>query len=109
MLHRYAWKDVPRFCAVILICSGLAAWGQDATSGQIVGNLSDPSGAMVPNAQVTVKNIDTGQTMTVPANSLGHYVAPLLPPGNYSVSVAAVGFAPVAKSPSSSRPVPPLQ
>ncbi|MBV9085375.1 MAG: carboxypeptidase regulatory-like domain-containing protein [Acidobacteriaceae bacterium] len=53
---------------------------QDATSGQIAGNLSDPSGAMVPNAQVTITNLGTGQTVTVPTNSLGHYVAPLLPP-----------------------------
>ena len=64
-----------------------------------MGNLSDPSGAMVPNAQVTVTNIETGQTVTVPANSLGHYVAPLLPPGNYSVSVKVPGFAPIVKTP----------
>jgi hypothetical protein len=54
---------------------------------------------MVPNVQVTVKNNDTGQTTTVPANSLGHFVAPLLPPGNYSVSVSATGFVPVVKGP----------
>src|ERR1035437_3133734 len=54
---------------------------------------------MVPNVQVTVKNNDTGQTTTVPANSLGHFVAPLLPPGKYSVSVSATGFVPVVKGP----------
>src|SRR5581483_3086716 len=84
---------------IILLVFSPRSFAQDATSGQIVGNLSDPSGAMVPNAQVTVTNIETGQTVTVPANSLGHYVAPLLPPGNYSVSVKVPGFAPIVKTP----------
>ncbi|HEX4227649.1 MAG TPA: TonB-dependent receptor [Bryobacteraceae bacterium] len=82
-----------------LIVFVLPCQAQDATSGEIVGNLSDPSGAMVPNAQVTIRNIGTGQTSTVPASSVGHYAAPLLPPGNYSVTVNATGFAPATKSP----------
>lgn len=74
-------------------------WGQDATTGQIVGNLIDPTGAMIPDALVTVKNTDNGQSLTVPANALGHYVAPLLPPGHYTVTVKAPGFAPLTKGP----------
>ncbi len=85
--------------ACILLGGDSRAWGQNATTGQIVGDIADPTGAMIPNAQVTVKNIDTGQTLMVPANASGHYVAPLLPPGNYSVSVSATGFAPLTKGP----------
>ena len=102
-MRRRTIKYFPCLCAsvflAILTLSGPLCSAQDASSGQIVGNLSDPSGAMVPNVQVTVKNNDTGQTTTVPANSLGHFVAPLLPPGNYSVSVSATGFVPVVKGP----------
>jgi len=82
----------------LLVVSAPRCLAQDATSGQIVGNVSDPSGAMIPNAQVVVKNTETGQTVAVPTNSLGHYVAPLLPPGNYSVSATATGFVPVIKT-----------
>lgn len=103
MPQRLTMKHLSRVFGIvflaILILSGPLSRAQTATSGQIVGNLSDPSGAMVPNVQVTVKNIDTEQAITVPANSLGHYVAPLLPPGNYTVSVSATGFAPIVRGP----------
>jgi hypothetical protein len=103
MRRRYIWKKLACLLAGMLVAALIVfapqGTAQDATSGQIAGNLSDPSGATLPGAQVTVKNIDTGQTITVPTNSLGHYVAQLLPPGNYSVSVNATGFAPAVKSP----------
>ena len=82
-----------------MITSAPGLLAQTATSGQIVGNLTDQTGGLVPAAKVTVKNNDTGQVVTVQSNSLGHYVAPLLPPGNYSVSVEAAGFAPVTRGP----------
>ena len=91
--------SIRSFLFVCLLAGVGTAWGQDATSGQIVGSLLDPSGATVPSAQVTIKNLETGQTITVPANSIGHYVAPLLPPGNYSVSASPSGFGAVTKSP----------
>src|SRR3989442_67433 len=77
----------------------LPAFAQDATTGQIVGNVTDPTEAVIANAQVTVKNVDTGQTRTVPANAAGHFVAPLLPPGNYTVSAQVAGFAPLTRGP----------
>src|ERR1700722_1765295 len=55
--------------------------------GSITGQVTDPSGAIIPKAQVTVTNIDTGYTTNVIAGSSGFYTAPELPPGPYKVAV----------------------
>ena len=72
-----------------------AAWGQTA---QIAGTISDVSGARVPQAQVTAKEVETGAQRTVASNAEGYYTVPLLPPGNYTVTVSKEGFSPVNHS-----------
>ena len=70
----------------------LTASAQEIT-GQIRGIVTDPSGAVVLNATVTVTNIDRNQILrTLQTNSAGEYVASLLPVGRYTVAVEAVGF-----------------
>src|SRR5579885_2921441 len=61
-------------------------------SGRIVGTVTDPNKALVPNASVTVTNIGTNQATTVSTNSIGDYVVTPLDPGVYSVRVSAPGF-----------------
>ena len=56
------------------------------------GTITDPSGSVVPNAQVSARNTATGVTRTVTADAAGLYVAPNLLPGTYEVSVTAPGF-----------------
>jgi Carboxypeptidase regulatory-like domain/TonB-dependent Receptor Plug Domain len=56
------------------------------------GTISDPSGGVVPNAQVSVRNTATGVTRAVTADTAGLYVLPNLLPGTYEVSVTAPGF-----------------
>ena len=68
------------------------ASAQTAATGQIVGTVTDPSKAAVTDAAVTVKNKSTGLERTARTGSEGEYVVPLLPPGNYTVTVAASGF-----------------
>jgi hypothetical protein len=70
----------------------LPIWGQTAATGQIVGIVSDPSGAVIGGATVTVKSADTGITRSVTSNETGSYTVPLLPPGKYSVTVSEPGF-----------------
>ena len=65
---------------------------QTAATGQIVGTITDSSGAAVGGASVTVRSADTGSVRTVTSNEFGIYTVPLLPPGRYSVSVTAPGF-----------------
>src|SRR5579863_2117146 len=60
--------------------------------GTILGSVSDSSGAAVPGASVTIKNLDTGLVRTVSTSDDGSYSAPELPIGNYSVTVEKSGF-----------------
>src|SRR5215470_13809541 len=60
--------------------------------GTILGMVTDSSGAAVPGAGVTIKNLDTGLTRTVSTSEDGSYAAPELPIGNYSVTVEKAGF-----------------
>ena len=60
--------------------------------GTILGSVSDSSGAAVPGAMVTIKNLDTGLTRVVTTSDDGSYAAPELPIGNYSVTVEKAGF-----------------
>ncbi len=69
-----------------------AAYGQSNISGDIVGTVTDSSGAVVTNATVTLKNEDTGAASVSTTGDTGAYRFPLLKPGKYSVSVAAAGF-----------------
>ncbi|MGH9452650.1 MAG: carboxypeptidase regulatory-like domain-containing protein, partial [Terriglobia bacterium] len=68
------------------------AVGQNITA-TIAGTVTDPSGAVVPNATVVVHSSDTNSDVrTVRTDSIGDYNAPLLPIGNYAVTIKASGF-----------------
>jgi len=75
-----------------LFLLALPVWSQ-VTTGSIAGTIRDSSGAVVPNATVTVTNTDTKVVVrTVKSLSGGDFSAPLLPIGHYSVAVEAQGF-----------------
>lgn len=79
---------------LVFVCAGISrVHAQTTSTGQVVGDVTDSSGAVVPNATVTVRDPATGETRTVTTDHVGHYVVPLLPPGTYSVSASASGFA----------------
>ncbi len=80
-------------CVFLLMTSMLAA--QTAGTGALTGTITDPSGAVVPNATVTVTSVDTGQSRTAMTGADGAYKVSLLPPGNYRVRIEAMGFKPV--------------
>ncbi len=58
----------------------------------MVGTVTDPTGAQVPNVAITIKNTDTGVTRKLTTNEVGQYVAPNLHIGNYTVRAEAPGF-----------------
>jgi hypothetical protein len=63
-----------------------------ALNGQIEGTVLDQNNAAVPNATITVTNIETGPTRTVATNDSGTYRFPLLPLGTYRISAQAANF-----------------
>ncbi|HLJ77072.1 MAG TPA: carboxypeptidase-like regulatory domain-containing protein, partial [Acidobacteriaceae bacterium] len=65
---------------------------QTLISGDISGTVTDPSGAVVPNAHVTVTSVETGQSKAATSDAGGAYRVSLLTPGHYKVSVTASGF-----------------
>lgn len=73
---------------LLLLAAPLAAVAQ-ITTATIVGTVSDPGGAAVPNASVTARNADTGLTRTVTSGDDGGYRIEFLPVGNYAVEVTA--------------------
>src|SRR5207245_11486293 len=64
-------------------------------TGSIVGTVSDPSGAVVIGAKVTITNVATGQVINLTTNSSGAYNSGALVPGDYRVQVSAKGFSSV--------------
>jgi hypothetical protein len=81
-----------RFLIVLLV--GMIAFSASTFAQQttIVGTVTDPSGAAVPNVAVTVTNVDTGATHTIPTNDSGQYAAVDLQIGHYVVKAEAKGF-----------------
>ena len=70
---------------------GAALMAQTET-GSIGGFVKDPSGGVVPKANVKITNEGTGATETLTSDGAGYYTAPNLPPGIYTISADAPGF-----------------
>lgn len=77
---------------VVVLLAPIFACGQ-VVNGTIAGTIADTSGAVVPEAQVTVTNVGTGVSRSLKTNSSGYYSMPNLPPGTYKVSAQKPGFA----------------
>ena len=85
-------------CLTLLVLALAAAAQMFAqTSAGVNGVVVDSSGAMVPNAQVIVTNLDTGATRETVTNESGVYQFPLLQPGRYSIIARKQGFKQVTR------------
>lgn len=95
MKRRSDWTKVASslvaFVAAVLLCVSLAH-AQSAGTGAIAGTVTDPSGAAVAGAKVTLTSLATGQTRTATTGQGGDYRFSLLPPGNYKMVISASGF-----------------
>ena len=80
--------------AVLVIAAVMAPslMAQSLVSGDLTGTVTDPSGAVVSGATVTLKSDATGATRTTTTGSNGTYRFSLLSPGSYTISVNASGF-----------------
>src|SRR5437868_13761355 len=64
-----------------------------ATFGNISGTVTDPAGAAIPNAQVSISDTERGSTYQTTTNTSGNYTQTHLLPGKYKILIAAAGFA----------------
>jgi hypothetical protein len=86
-------KRVSRFLWILfvaLLVSGPAL--AQTVTGSIRGTITDPSGAIVPNAKITATNVATGVATNTTSNQAGEYSIRFLQIGQYKVTVAASGF-----------------
>ena len=79
------------FLAVMIMCVS-PVMAQTGATGALTGTVTDPTGAVVRDAKVTVTNADTGQARTATTGADGAYSLNLLPPGTYKVRFEATGF-----------------
>ena len=78
----------------LLVMPAVQVKAQTVT-GTILGNVLDPSGAAIPNAEITITNQDTGVTRSAVSTADGVYNVPSLLSGRYTVSAKAPGFNPI--------------
>jgi len=76
--------------AVVLFSSGL--WAQAVSTAQIAGTVKDMTGAVLPGAEVTVTQTDTGVSRNAVSDETGSYTLPNLPIGPYKLEVTLPGF-----------------
>ena len=82
---------LPWFCIfVFAFCFQTLLCAQDAAS--ITGTVTDPTGAAIPNAQVSIQSQEHGITRTTVTNGDGNYLISAVSPGSYQLSIAAPGF-----------------
>ncbi|WP_058187560.1 TonB-dependent receptor domain-containing protein [Terracidiphilus gabretensis] len=87
------------FCSALLgaglvgiVSAPAALRAQSTTEGAIAGTVTDPTGAIIPSAAVTLHNNDTNAEIKLASDSSGYFKAPLVSPGTYTVTISASGF-----------------
>ena len=76
----------------VLCIAATGLFAQSGATGTILGTVTDQTGAVVPNAKVTIANTDTGVNSITYSSSAGDFDLPALNPGSYRVTVEAAGF-----------------
>lgn len=80
------------FVLLLTLVAGMLTANAQTTFGTVVGNVTDPSGALVPKATVTLTSEGTGQVRTMQTTSAGTYSFVNLDPGSYNLQVEQSGF-----------------
>lgn len=80
-------------CALLMLVFGVRVFAQaGSTDGSVTGTVKDPSGALLPGAQLILTNVDTGIVQKTVSTSAGAYAFPLVKVGTYSIKAEAKGF-----------------
>jgi len=78
---------------VVCVGSSLPAWAKSTSTGTVAGSVTDPTGAVVAGATVTLTDIGTNTARTTTSNASGRYIYVDVNPGIYSIAVSKSGFA----------------
>src|SRR5260370_26141814 len=93
MLTKPLLRSVIAILALVLLTLATSVMiAQTITSGDIAGTVTDPSGAVLPQVKVTLKNAGTGAIQNAATNAQGAYRFSFLEPGRYELTVNATGF-----------------
>ena len=92
-------KSIFRVLFSSLICALLfaSAISAQTVTGTLRGTVSDSTGAVLPGADIVIRNIDTGQERNLKTGGEGVYVAPFLPLGRYTITASNAGFNKIAQ------------
>ena len=85
------WEGFLTRLVLVGLSVGYSA-AQNRTTAEIIGTLTDSSGAVLAGATVTVVNVQTKATFPVTTNQAGYYDVPFLPPGIYAITYSHPGF-----------------
>jgi len=78
--------------AALLFVTATAFAQSQITMGAMEGTVSDPNGGAIIGATVVIKHVATGVERTLTTDEAGRFVAPVLPVGDYQITVSATGF-----------------
>src|SRR5690349_5098629 len=98
--HSSTSKIAVVFGLTVFLCVFLLSLRAHAqvAGATLSGTVTDPTGAVVPNAKISVRNTATNVTRDLTADSAGFYTSPNLLPGTYEITVSASGFATQVRS-----------
>src|SRR5262245_17272392 len=95
VVSRMGWKAAGFIICSLVVASSLDVCAQSASTGALMGTVTDPTGAVLQHAHIALRNTGTGETRNAASDQEGVYRFSLLPPGEYDLTVQAAGFASV--------------
>jgi hypothetical protein len=92
------WLHIAASIVVLVGLGTCARLGAQVVGATLSGTITDQSGGVVPNAQISIRNTATGDTRNVTTNADGIYSAANLQPGTYDIAISAAGFSKAVQS-----------
>ena len=91
-MKRTLQRVIAMILAIGVIAGGAARLHAQTSLGQIAGNVTDATGSVIPDAKITITNVNTQAIKTLNSDGNGYFVQTNLPIGDYSVEIFRVGF-----------------